>query len=410
MRIRPSSQKHGFMGIVGHAGCGHAHSNNGFLQDDSGGLAATLAFFQEAFRLPLEITRVDVETGRDQSCISVATSSGGTGRCSAQRGITPQEVRLAQSILGQEAVRTQALAMQAFGRIYGQGAHEVPVALQTAIANAAMDSFARKFPESFYYADEGIEGNCGKVLGAVLEIGGAPVSVMALSNATEGGIGPVEELEGNVFAHGKVSVMEPLHLDKLPTIIVEGKVFTVPVCLDLKQQTWLVRAHPEHDNPIVAEALIQAAAHLQQAAIYPRDALRREKGGMAALTKKCGDTITALGHRIGNSVSAFEKTRALAELIEYASQEAGAVSFMSNHLHEIVGGTGAMPGTAAVLSLLVPKHYIDVHVQPFLTETDVQAYVDILKAAVFKLKDFLPDAIKHMEKLRHQGNLNNLCK
>lgn len=410
MLIRPSSRKYGFMGIVGHAGCGHAHSNNGFLQDDSGGLAATLALIQAAFRLPLGITRVDVETGRDNANIVVTTASGGTGRCSAQRGITLQEVRLAQSILGQEAIRTQALAMQAFGRVYGQGAHEVPVALQTAIANAAMDSFAKNFPESFLYADEGIEGNCGKVLGAVLEIGEVPVSVMALSNATEGGIGPVEELEGNVFAHGKVSVMEPLHLNQLPTFIVEGKVFTVPLCLGLKQQTWLVRAHAEHDNPIVAEALMQAAEHMQQAAIYPRDALRREKGGIAALTKKCGDIIAELGRRIGSSVTAFEKTRALAELIAYASQEAGAVSFMSNNLHELVGGPGAMPGTSAVLSLMVPKHYIDVHVQPFLTETDVQAYVDILKVAVFKLKDTLPDAIKHMEKLRYQGNLNNMCK
>jgi hypothetical protein len=300
--------------------------------------------------------------------------------------------------------------MQAFGRVYGQGANEVPVALQTAIANAAMDSFARNFPESFHYADEGIEGNCGKVIGAVLDIGSVPVSVMALSNATEGGIGPVEELEGNVFAHGKVSVMEPLHLDKLPTIIVEGKVFTVPICLDLQQQTWLVRAHAEHDNPIVAEALMQAAEQLQQAAIYPRNALRREKGGIASLTKECGDIISNFGYRIGSSTTAFEKTRALADLIAYASQDAGAVTFMSNNLHEIVGGTGAMPGTAAVLSMLVPKSYIDVHVHPFLSETDVLEYVNLLEAAVFNLKDTVTEAIRYMEKFRHQGNLNDICK
>lgn len=409
MRILPSVQTHGIMGIVGHAGCGHAHSNNGFLQDDSGGLAATLALFQEAFRLPLGIVGVDVTAGRENADITVRTASGGTGRSSAKRGITLQEARLARSVLGQEAIRTQALAMQAFGRLYGQGADEVPVALQIAIANAAMDSFAKCFPERFHFADEGIAGNCGKVLGSVLEIEGVPVSVMALSNATEGGLGPVEELEGNVFAGGKVGVMAPLHLDRLPTIIVEGKVFTTPVCLDLVHQTWLVRAHADHDNPVVAEALMQAAKHLQQPAIYPRDALKREKGGMAALTKKCGDTIVALGQRIGNSAGAFEKTRALAELIAFASQEAGAVSFMSDKLHEIVGGPGAMPGTAAVLSTLVTKQYIDVHVQPFLSEGDVQDYVNILKAAVPKLKDVLPEATRHMEKLRYQGNLSHLC-
>ena len=31
------------IGISGHAGCGHAHSHCGFVQDDSGGLAAVLA-------------------------------------------------------------------------------------------------------------------------------------------------------------------------------------------------------------------------------------------------------------------------------------------------------------------------------------------------------------------------------
>ncbi|MCK7471213.1 MAG: hypothetical protein MZU95_10850 [Desulfomicrobium escambiense] len=96
-------------------------------------------------------------------------------------------------------------------------------------------------------------------------------------------------------------------------------------------------------------------------------------------------------------------------MITFASQEAGAVSFMSDKLHEIVGGPGAMPGTAAVLSTLATKQYIDVHVQPFLSEGDVQDYVNILKAAVPKLKDVLPEATRHMEKLRYQGNLSHLC-
>ena len=40
MHLSLSAQKHGILGISGHAGCGHAHSNDGFVQDDSGGLAA----------------------------------------------------------------------------------------------------------------------------------------------------------------------------------------------------------------------------------------------------------------------------------------------------------------------------------------------------------------------------------
>ena len=37
-----SQASKGIIGIVGHAGCGHANSHCGFVQDDSGGLAAVL--------------------------------------------------------------------------------------------------------------------------------------------------------------------------------------------------------------------------------------------------------------------------------------------------------------------------------------------------------------------------------
>ena len=55
------------IGISGHAGCGHAHSHCGFVQDDSGGLAAVLALLQRTTGLDLTITRVTVHTGRNRS-------------------------------------------------------------------------------------------------------------------------------------------------------------------------------------------------------------------------------------------------------------------------------------------------------------------------------------------------------
>ena len=228
MRIQLSTAPRGVIGLVGHVGCGHAHSTNGFIQDDSAGLAALLALFQEATDLPLTIAEVKAQTGRNGS-FEVVTVSGGVGRATARRGITPQEARLARAVEGQEALRTQSLAINAFGRIYGQGAHEAPVALQTAIANAALDSFVKAFPERFHHADEELPGNCGRIIGTVLDFGGIPVSAMALSNASIGGIGPNEDLEGNVYLHGKKAVMTPLDLQKIPSLVIESKVFTLPV-------------------------------------------------------------------------------------------------------------------------------------------------------------------------------------
>lgn len=52
---------------------------------------------------------------------------------------------------------------------------------------------------------------------------------MGLSNATDGGIGPNEDIEGNVCLFGKEEVMKPLGLDHLPTFLLEGKVCASPV-------------------------------------------------------------------------------------------------------------------------------------------------------------------------------------
>lgn len=113
---------------------------------------------------------------------------------------------------------------------------EVPVALQTAIANAALDSFVKAFSDQFIIKEEDLEGNCGKILGTVLDIHGVPVSVMALSNATVGGIGPNEDIEGNVNLYGKKDLSENcIWIESLP--------------LSLKARSVQNRFHPLSRNP-----------------------------------------------------------------------------------------------------------------------------------------------------------------
>ena len=404
MRVRLSSARQGVLGVVGHAGCGHAHSNNGFIQDDSGGLAALLTLFQEAADLPLTIESVGVTAGRN-GFFEVRTVSGGVGRCSARRGITLQEGRLARAVEGQEAIRTQTLALDAFGRIYGQGAHEAPVALQTAIANAALDSFVKARPDCFLAADEGLAGNCGRIVGTVLDLDGVAVSAMALSNASEGGIGPNEDLEGNAFVLGKKTVMEPLGLCHLPTLVIEGKVYTPSLCDPLREETFLVRASVD-DNPVAGQALMDALDALGYASLYPKEALKRVPGGLEAVTRAAGDAVVVFGERLREARTSTAKVAVLAELIAFASQDAGGLSFMSDRLHEVVGGPGIMPGTSAVLSLLVPQAYIERHVMPYLTEYDVSRYVAVIKKAVGHLRQRLPEAVACLEQRAHSGDLD----
>lgn len=406
MRVTLSNASEALLGIVGHAGCGHAHSNNGFIQDDSGGLATVLALFQEATNLDLTIAAVRATTGLEGR-IEVETRSGGVGSCTVRRGLTLQEARLAQHVVGQNAVRTQALALDAFGRIYGQGALEAPVALQTAIANAALDSFARRLPQQFVFGWEDLPGNCGRLAGTMLDIDGVPVATLGVVNATEGGLGPVEELEGNAWLYGKKPVMDALNMRDLPTLVIEGKIFSRPMSDNISEDHFLVRAFADDDNVVVAEAFMQGLDTLKYPALYPREALRRTPGGLERLTREAGATICAFGERLQASRTSAEKVAVLAELIAFASQDAGGISFMSDALHNIVGGPGLMPGTAAVLSLIISADSLKEVVMPWLTENDVARYVAVVKATVPQLAARIDEARARVATRKHIGTMEH---
>lgn len=111
--------RNSIVGIVGHAGCGHSNSHCGFIQDDSGGLCATLRILQLATDLDLTIQKVEVTVGQHGE-FRVLTASGGIGTASPRRGITPFEAELSQRCVGEQAVCTQSLAMKCFGRTLGQ--------------------------------------------------------------------------------------------------------------------------------------------------------------------------------------------------------------------------------------------------------------------------------------------------
>lgn len=382
MQVSLSKAPKGCFGIVGHAGCGHSNSHCGFVQDDSGGLAAVLMILSRAFPIDLTISRVEAKTGMNGG-FEVHTASGGRAYAPALRGVTPFEAELAQRAVGLSAITTQAAAMHAFGRTLGQGAMEVPVALQTAIANAAIDSFVQNLPaEQFIFGKEDIPGNIGSLLGTVISVDGINVSLLAVVNATLGGLGPNEDIEGNVNLAGKADIMSRLGLDALPTILVEGKVCADPVSPVIEKPTFVTRAYLGDDNVTVSECLVEAADSLGLPIVFPRELLARKKGAMRALTKEMGEHVARLGRELAEAKSSCVKVRIAAEINWYASEDLGGVTFMSDDIHEVMGGVGAIPGTTGCLSLFIPDEELERVVYPALTLDDVEHFADIILKAV----------------------------
>jgi hypothetical protein len=324
--------------------------------------------------------------------------------------VTVQEARLAKSLEGRDALRTQTLVLEAFGRFYGQGVHETPVALQTAIANAALDSFVRRFPGRFTDATENLENCCGRICGTVLDFDGVPVSVLGTVNATRDGTGPVEDLEGNVCAGSKKTVMCALGMESIPTLIVEGKIYSPAYSAAAADPYFLVRADPESDNPVVGQALARAAENLNYGVRYRADVMKRSPKVLENSTRALGDAVVAAGEELKNARYAQEKVAALAKLARLISEDGAGVSFMSDRLHEVVSGTGIMPGTGAVLSYVVSQAYRDRYVFPFLTEEDLTRYSAVIKEAVAVLHRELPAAVAHLERQAHESDLDSLVR
>lgn len=407
MQLSFSDASQGVIGIVGHAGAGHANSHCGFIQDDSGGLTAVTAILRRLTGLDLTITKVDVEVGKHGS-FTVHTASGGCASASPRRGITPFEAELAQRIVGEQAICSQTLAMKAFGRTLGQGAMEVPVALQTAVANATIDSFVISYPQRFLHGTEGIEGNEGRWMATMIDVDGIPVALMGLLNASSGGLGPNEDIEGNVNLAGKAAVMEQLALDRIPTIMVEGKVCAKPVSEMITVPTFVTRAFAGDDNVTVSECLESAATSLGYPIVFPRQLLARKKGAMRDLTRTMGEHVMELARQFSLATTSREKVRLAAEINRYVSEDFGGVTFMSDDIHEVMGGVGGIPGTTGCLSLFVSNEELEQTVYPALSQADAERYADVILTAVPILRDRMQDAMAELTAERPRATQHGL--
>ncbi|KPJ88699.1 MAG: hypothetical protein AMS18_13250 [Gemmatimonas sp. SG8_17] len=369
--------------VAGHAGIGHVHGVAGFVQDDTAGFGVVGAMIADSLQADTRIA--DARADIAANSVRITTMDGGTYTAYPRRGITPAEACLVPAARMQNALHCQSVAVNCFGRMYGQGALETPVALAAAAANAVVDGFHKRAPTSFVMMEESLPLNAGLMGGITREFADRTVCYLTTVNYTRGGIGPVEDLEGNIALGSKRHLMERLNMLLCPTIIVEGKAYLPSISDQLDQNTFLVRAQRELDNPVVARALVQAAEDLGLPVIFRDDLLPHNPGAMRRDTAALALRLIDCVEQLRQSEFASDKVKVVADLAQLISQDAGAITCLSNPLHDVVRGTGNLPGTSAVLSLLVSREYYDHWKIPLLESEDVALAKQIISRAIDKI-------------------------
>ncbi len=378
MNIKPDVEGNPILGVSGHVGAGHVHSHKGFIQDDSGGFAVATSLIKLAYPADTHIHRVSCSEDE----VVVETADGGIGRAAARRGFTTYEEELLQRSLGLDGIFSQSITCRCCGRIYGQGVMEAAVAFQTAICLSVIDTLHKNYPDQIKISEEGLKSNVGECMATKIDINGSCVAVMAVINASRGGIGPVEDLEGNIGLAGKAALMEEFRLDRIPTIIVEGKAYVPGFSANLSQTSFWIRFNEEYDNPAVGDALSKAAANCEAIHRSSNTAYPRYTGEMQETTQAFGQKIIEIGKQIESSTRSQDKAKLIAELALLVSQDAGGITYMTSGLHEIVAGGGLVPGLAAVLSIAVSQNYIEENMIPEITSEDLNTYIKIIVQAI----------------------------
>jgi hypothetical protein len=283
--------------------------------------------------------------------------------------------------------------------MYGPGVLETPVALAAALADAALDTYHRVAPAAFHLTTESLATNSGFIGGLSTELKSVRTAVMATVNASGLGIGPNEDLEGNVALGSKRTLMQQLEMLRSPTIVLEGKAYSPALSDGLSETTFLVRCQRDVDNIAVAEALHQAARDLGYPVIFLDSIFPFNKGGLKRKTVEVAERLIKAAERLKEAESGAEKVRLVAELATLVSEECGGVSFMTNGVHDVVRQVGMIPGTSAVLSMLVTSDYLAHWKIPVLEPADIDMMKRIVYAAVPHIASRLDEANAVLDRL-----------
>ena len=398
MNIQFSDKKQGIVAIAGHAGCGHCHSLNHQVQDDSAGLSTVLAILKQASGLDLTLKDIEFEHDDEEggTWITATMNNGGIGKGYARRPVTPQEKRMIRDyLIGKEIINTHTLVLETFGRFYGQGVTETPVATQCAIANAAVNGFVVNYPDRFVHCVETVGKNMGNIAGTVITIDGVETSILATVNASKGGIGPLEDMEGNSILYSKGEVLKALGMDKLPTLIIEAMIYS-SFSDGLTENTYFVRGDEEDDNPYVVEAFMKAGKKLGLPVYFRQGGMKRGPGGLRKNTQMVAEKIIDLGVQLHKAETSEDKVNIISNLALAVSQDCGGISFMTNSVHEGIGGAGMIPKTSAVINLVATDEYNRENPIPYMTDKTVEEYVALTCETMKALAENVEAATKHI--------------
>jgi len=377
-----SSSGQGRVGLVGHVGIAHAHGAGGFQQDDSVGFAVVGNILARALDVDTRIAEVSCTT----EDITVRLAGGGTSTTAPRRRVTPAEAALMRLSEGKDALFSQVVTAETFGRVYGQGVTEVPACFQGALSLAVLDSFKKAAPERVTIVPEH-EENAGAILGTVIEIDDIPLSVVIPVNFSPGGIGPDEDEEGGFMWGEKGEMMKSLGFP-LPMIVVESKVFN-PLFADIDENRFLIRVSPEKGDTRVSGALYDACGELGLPCLLRDDLFPYDAEGFHGRTISFAERLEALATELRGIEKAADKVRIVAELARMVSEDAAGFTFMSDDVYRKAESPGLEPGTSAVLSMVVTKQYIKERVIPLLNERDRDGYEAIVMNAVARLADIM---------------------
>ena len=131
--------------------------------------------------------------------------------------------------------------------------------------------------------------------------------------------------------------------------------------------------------------ILKAAAELGYPVLLRDDLLPRVEGSVAQQTHELVGRIIDCAERLKRSELASQKAQIVAEMAELVSQDAGAVTCLSDKVHEVVRGVGIIPGTSAALSLLVTRSYYEHWKIPMFEPTDAQRAGEIIDLATEKI-------------------------
>ncbi|MCX8127338.1 MAG: hypothetical protein N3C62_01115 [Synergistetes bacterium] len=375
--------------LAGHIGVGHVFSHSGFVQDDSLGFLTVVNFVKELFGLDIKL----VGTSVDGDSIKVFTSYGGVGIGKPRRGLTPFEISALRKA-GGDPLFVQRLALEIFGRFYGNGISESAVSFMYALSESILDSLNRAIPESKLLKCED-EISSDIVWGVNIDFWGVPLAILATVNGSKIGLGPCEDLEGNVYKGVKFRVLRSLRALKIPTIVVESKAFNPALSVDVP--SFLVRYNEEVDNSAVALSLVDSLKELGYPFLFISKAFPLlSKPAIEVESKKFVSRLLRLVKAFYRVKTSKSKVLILGELAKLISEDAGGVSFMSSRVNKVARAVGLMPGTGAVISMCLPKGYIKEHKIPFVTEDDLAKMTQVVRKAVIRLWDRIEDAQREL--------------